>query len=156
MDFGLIDEENAGRCSIVSCHSPRPSVSVYYFIRAIPMTELLNQALLFKDLPNIATWQNNLPWQPFRDGVEIYRLYGDNESGSAAALLRYEPGASVPRHTHTGFEHIYVLTGSQTDQNGEHQAGTFVINPPNSNHSVVSQAGCIVLVIWEKPISLWS
>ena len=127
-----------------------------YFIRAIPMTELLNQALILKDLSNIATWQNKLLWQPFRDGVEIYRLYGDNTSGSAAALLRYEPGASVPRHTHTGFEHIYVLTGSQTDQNGEHEAGTFVINPPNSNHSVVSEAGCIVLVIWEKPISLWS
>ena len=127
-----------------------------YFIRAIPMTGLLNQALILKDLSNIAAWQDNLPWQPFRDGVEIYRLYGDNTSGSAAALLRYEPGASVPRHTHTGFEHIYVLTGSQTDQNGEHQAGTFVINPPHSNHTVVSQAGCIVLVIWEKPISLWS
>ncbi len=127
-----------------------------YFIRAIPMTGLLNQALILKDLSNIAAWQDNLPWQPFRDGVEIYRLYGDNTSGSAAALLRYEPGASVPRHTHTGFEHIYVLTGSQTDQNGEHQAGTFVINPPHSNHTVVSQGGCIVLVIWEKPISLWS
>ncbi len=127
-----------------------------YFIRAIPMTGLLNQALILKDLSNIAAWQDNLPWQPFRDGVEIYRLYGDNTSGSAAALLRYEPGASVPRHTHTGFEHIYVLTGSQTDQNGEHQAGTFVINPPHSNHTVVSQAGCIVLVIWEKPISIWS
>ena len=120
------------------------------------MTELLKQLLLLKDLPNIATWQNKLPWQPFRDRPEIYRLYGDNKSGPAAALLRYEPGASVPRHTHTGFEHIYVLTGSQTDQNGQHQAGTFVINPPHSNHSVVSQAGCIVLVIWEKPISLWS
>ncbi|MEG4806245.1 cupin domain-containing protein [Microcoleus sp. F8-D3] len=120
------------------------------------MTELLKQTLLLKDLPSIATWQNELAWQPFRDGVEIYRLYGDNQSGSAAALLRYQPGASVPRHAHTGFEHIYVLTGSQTDQNGEYQAGTFVINPPNSNHSVFSQAGCIVLVIWEKPISLWS
>jgi anti-sigma factor ChrR (cupin superfamily) len=126
------------------------------FIRGIPMTELLKQLLLLKDLPNIATWQNKLPWQPFRDRLEIYRLYGHNKSGPAAALLRYEPGASVPRHTHTGFEHIYLLTGSQTDQNGQHQAGTFVINPPHSNHSVVSQAGCIVLVIWEKPISLWS
>lgn len=120
------------------------------------MTELLKQTLLLKDLPNIAAWQNELTWQPFRDGVEIYPLYGDNKTGSAAALLRYQPGASVPMHTHTGFEHIYVLTGSQTDQNGEHKAGTFVINPPNTNHSVVSEVGCIVLVIWEKPISLWS
>lgn len=155
MDFGLVDEEDAATLHSFLSFSASFCLRVS-FIRAIPMSELLNQASILKDLPNIATWQNNLPWQPFRDGVEIYRLYGDNQSGSAAALLRYEPGASVPRHTHTGFEHIYVLTGSQTDQNGEHQAGTFVINPPNSNHSVVSQAGCIVLVIWEKPISLWS
>ena len=155
MDFGLVGEKDAAMP-----HSFLPLSTSFgfrvYFIRAIPMTGLLNQALILKDLSNIAAWQDNLPWQPFRNGVEIYRLYGDNTSGSAAALLRYEPGASVPRHTHTGFEHIYVLTGSQTDQNGEHQAGTFVINPPHSNHTVVSQAGCIVLVIWEKPISIWS
>jgi anti-sigma factor ChrR (cupin superfamily) len=155
LDFGLVDEEDVATIHSFLLLSASFCLRVY-FIRAIPMTELLNQTFILKDLPNIATWQNNLPWQPFRDGVEIYRLYGDNTSGPAAALLRYEPGASVPMHAHTGFEHIYVLTGSQTDQNGEHQAGTFVINPPNSNHSVVSQAGCIVLVIWEKPISLWS
>src|SRR5687768_15265752 len=113
------------------------------FIRSIPATESLNQALILKDLANLATWQNNLPWQPLRDGVEIYRLYGDHKSGPASALRRYEPGASVPRHTHTGFGRIYVLTGSQTDQSGERQAGTFVINPPHSNRSVVSEAGCI-------------
>lgn len=112
--------------------------------------------LILKDLLNVAAQQDQLPWQPFRDGVEIYRLYGDGKAGSAAALLRYQPGASVPRHDHQGFEHIFILSGSQTDQNGEHTAGTLVINPPSSNHSVVSESGCIVLAIWEKPISIWS
>lgn len=116
----------------------------------------MEQVLILKDLLNIAALQDQLPWQPFREGVDIYRLYGDGTEGSAAALLRYQPGAKVPRHDHQGFEHIFVLSGSQTDQNGEHEAGTLVINPPSSNHSVVSVSGCIVLAIWEKPISIWS
>lgn len=115
----------------------------------------MEQVLILKDLLNIAALQNELPWRPFREGVDIYQLYSDR-NGSAAALLRYQPGAKVPRHDHQGFEHIFVLSGSQTDQNGEHEAGTLVINPPSSNHSVSSVSGCIVLAIWEKPISIWS
>ncbi|MBW4678596.1 MAG: cupin domain-containing protein [Microcoleus vaginatus WJT46-NPBG5] len=118
------------------------------------MTEQHEPALILKDLINIASRQDELPWQPFRPGVDIYRLYGNGEQGSAAALLRYQPEASVPRHQHTGFEHIFVISGSQTDGNGEHQAGTLVINSPGTQHSVKSQAGCIVLAIWEKPVSL--
>lgn len=116
----------------------------------------MEQVLILKDLLNIAALQDQLPWQPFREGVDIYRLYRDGTEGSGAALLRYQPGAKVPRHDHQGFEHIFVLSGSQSDQNGEHEAGTLVINPPSSNHSVVSVSGCIVLAIWEKPISIWS
>lgn len=115
----------------------------------------MEQVLILKDLLNIAALQNDLPWRSFREGVDIYQLYSDH-NGSAAALLRYQPGAKVPRHDHQGFEHIFVLSGSQTHQNGEHEAGTLVINPPSSNHSVSSVSGCIVLAIWEKPISIWS
>jgi anti-sigma factor ChrR (cupin superfamily) len=116
----------------------------------------MEQAIILKQLLNIAEGADRLTWQPFREGVEIHRLYGDGVSGPAAALLRYQPGAEVPGHTHGGFEHILVLSGSQTDSNGEHVAGTLVINPPGTGHSVVSDGGCIVLAIWEKPISLWS
>lgn len=116
----------------------------------------MQEVLILKDLLNIAARQDELSWQPFRPGVEIYRLYQDGNQGAAAALLRYEPGASIPLHDHTGFEHILVLSGSQSDLNGEHQAGTLVINPPNTHHSVISQFGCIVLAIWEKPVSVRS
>ncbi|HEY9728696.1 MAG TPA: cupin domain-containing protein [Chroococcales cyanobacterium] len=116
----------------------------------------MQEVLILNDLLNIAARQDELSWQPFRPGVEIYRLYQDGNRGAAAALLRYQPGASIPLHDHTGFEHILVLSGSQSDRNGEHQAGTLVINPPNTNHSVISQVGCIVLAIWEKPVSVRS
>lgn len=116
----------------------------------------MQASLILKDLINLAQLPDTLPWQPFRPGIEIYRLYGDGETGAAAALLRYQPGAIVPQHDHQGFEHIFVLTGSQIDSNGEHQAGTLVINPPGTHHSVTSPLGCIVLAIWEKPVVLWS
>jgi anti-sigma factor ChrR (cupin superfamily) len=116
----------------------------------------MESALILKDLLKVGDRLDHFPWQPFREGVEIYRLYEDGTQGSSAALLRYEPGASVPTHGHPGFEHIFVLSGSQTDTNGTHEAGTLVINPPQTSHSVASATGCIVLAIWEKPVELWS
>jgi anti-sigma factor ChrR (cupin superfamily) len=116
----------------------------------------MEKALILKDLLKLGDRLDSFPWEPFHEGVEIYRLYSDGEQGSSAALLRYQPGASVPMHDHLGFEHILILSGSQTDCNGTHEAGTLVINPPQTSHSVVSATGCIVLAIWEKPVKLWS
>ncbi|HEY9826449.1 MAG TPA: cupin domain-containing protein [Stenomitos sp.] len=115
----------------------------------------MQSPFILGNLFEIESCQDTLPWQPFRDGVEIYPLYSDGEFGSSAALLRYQPGARIPRHEHQGFEHIIILSGAQSDFYGEYNAGTLVINPPSSNHQVVSQGGCIVLIIWEKPVHLW-
>lgn len=104
------------------------------------------------NLWSIAEWQDTIAWQPFRPGVEIHRLYGDGQAGATAALLRYKEAAVVPMHTHEGFEHILVLSGSQKDQNGILRAGTLSIHPPGTRHAVVSDAGCIVLAIYEKPV----
>jgi anti-sigma factor ChrR (cupin superfamily) len=114
------------------------------------------EKIVLENLAQIAQWQDQLRWQPFRDGVEIYPLYGDRTQGPSAALLRYQPGAAVPIHEHQGFEHIFVLSGSQSDPAGTYGTGTFVVNPPQTQHSVLSETGCIVLVIWEKPVKLWS
>lgn len=106
------------------------------------------------DLFSIASEPSSLSWQPFRPGVEIHRLYGDGKQGHSAALLKYEPGATVPNHLHAGYEHVVVLSGSQRDRQGQHTAGTLVINSPGSQHSVASEPGCIVLIIWEKPVQI--
>lgn len=118
------------------------------------MTVAVNPSIILNNLFNVAEFQDQLPWQSFRDGVEIYKLYDSSPEGSAAALLRYQPGAIVPQHEHGGFEHILVLAGSQTDHNGTHEVGTLVINLPQSRHDVKSEFGCIVLAVWEKPIKL--
>lgn len=104
------------------------------------------------DLINIASRQDEIAWQPFKEGVDIYRLYGDGITEASAALIRYREAGKVPLHEHTGYEHILVLAGAQRDQNGLLEAGSLAINPPGTCHSIVSEAGCIVLAIYEKPV----
>lgn len=88
-------------------------------------------------------------FEPFHPGVEIRPLYRTH-GGPAAAVLRYQPGASIPSHSHDGYEHILVIEGEQSDERGRYSAGTLIVNPPGSGHSVISETGCVVLVIWEK------
>lgn len=92
---------------------------------------------------------HNLDFQPFREGVEIYNLMAGEP---AVALLRYAPGASVPHHRHIGLETIYVLDGCQSDERGDYDRGSIVLNPPGSSHSVWSRDGCVVLIQWDQPI----
>ena len=114
------------------------------FFRAFPFE--LNDVFHFAD------HQNDIAWEPYKKGVDIFRLYGDGISGPTAALVRYRNRGEVPMHEHTGYEHILILAGSQRDENGTFEAGTLVINPPGTRHKVSSDSGCIVLAIYEKPV----
>jgi len=116
------------------------------------MANISDRVLKLNDLFQISGWQQKLPWKPFQEGVDIYRLYGDGETGPTAALLRFAPGGRIPMHEHTGFEHIFVLTGAQVDENSRAETGMLIINPPGTSHSILSENGCIVLAIYEKPV----
>ena len=69
---------------------------------------------LAHDIVNDPKRLATLPWVPFRPGISIVRIYDAGNSGSSAALLRYNPGASLAEHRHAGFEHIYIVSGSQS------------------------------------------
>jgi len=93
-------------------------------------------------------WRN-LAFAPFRKGIEIHEI----RSGTpAVAVLRYAPGGKAPRHFHRGLETIYVLEGTQSDEYGDYPAGTLVLNPEGTTHSVWSSGGCVVLIQWERPV----
>lgn len=96
---------------------------------------------------------DGLTWRPFRDGVEIAQIHGTmGAPGGSACLLRFSPGARVPLHHHDAMEVIVVLSGSQTDENGRHEAGTVLVSPPGTSHSIVSEDGCVVLAVYEEPV----
>ena len=93
-------------------------------------------------------WRD-LPFSPFREGIEIAWL---REGAPGIALLRYAPGASVPLHMHPDVEMILVLEGAQSDAYGTYSTGDLVINAPESRHAVISENGCVVLLLWSKPV----
>ena len=71
-------------------------------------------------------------WAPLRPGIEIRVLQESADGSERIALLRYRPGATVPRHRHLGDEHVYVLEGAQQDEAGRYPAGSYVRNAAGS------------------------
>jgi len=110
------------------------------------------KSMQIPDLFGLPDRIDQLEWEHFRPGIKIHRIYGNQKEGPSAALLLYEPGTTLPRHMHDGYEHIFVLSNSQTDDNGEHLAGTLVINPPGTTHEVHVPRKSMVLAIWERPV----
>lgn len=100
-------------------------------------------------LPN--GWRD-LPFQPFRPGITVHWLEHGSIGEPSVAILKYEAGASVPRHRHPGLETIIVLEGVQSDENGDYPAGAVVINRVGSEHSVWTREGCVVLIQWDLPV----
>lgn len=102
-------------------------------------------------LTELTSRWRDLTYEPFREGVDIHHIW---QGEPALAILRYAPGASVPRHLHTGLETILVLDGVQCDERRSYGPGALIINPEGSEHSVWSETGCTVLIQWERPVKM--
>ncbi|KZZ06510.1 cupin, partial [Oleiphilus sp. HI0078] len=68
------------------------------------------------------------------------------ESGHTTSIVMYEPGSSFSEHFHPMGEEIFVLEGVFSDETGDFGAGTYIRNPPGSNHAPFSKQGCVILV----------
>jgi anti-sigma factor ChrR (cupin superfamily) len=96
-------------------------------------------------------WKD-LAYEFFRNGITVHWLVRGRADEASLAILRYEPGARVPRHLHAGLETIMVLEGTQSDENGNYPAGTVVTNAKGTMHSVWTEHGCAVLIHWSLPV----
>jgi anti-sigma factor ChrR (cupin superfamily) len=92
---------------------------------------------------------STVPWVERRLGVFWKTLWEDGPR--KALLVRYEPGATIPRHRQVGDEQIYVLEGSVTDDTGTCTAGNYARRPPGCVHAVVSPTGALVIAITSGP-----
>lgn len=115
------------------------------------MAEILTSHAL-TDIGSIPQRLEEFTWEPLRPGVEISPLYRDAAGNIKLALLRYAPGATVPEHLHTGMEYIQILAGAQQDERGVYPAGSLLVSPPGSRHSIASPEGCVALAVWEAPV----
>ncbi|RWF51241.1 MAG: allophanate hydrolase [Mesorhizobium sp.] len=93
-----------------------------------------------------------LAFEPFREGITVHWLLKGGPVEPSVAILKYQSGAAVPRHRHVGLETIVVLEGTQSDENGNYQAGSVVLNPVGTEHSVWTKDGCVVLIQWDLPV----
>jgi anti-sigma factor ChrR (cupin superfamily) len=114
--------------------------------------QTLYRPIILENVLELAQHPESVSWARFREDVDIHWLYQTDADGPAAALIRFYPGARVALHEHTGFEHILLLAGSQTDDSGEHGRGALLIHPPGTRHEIASAEGCVVLAIYEKPV----
>lgn len=89
-----------------------------------------------------------LPWlsSPI-PGVERRMLdrVGD-EIARATSIVRYAPGSQFSPHVHHGGEEFLVLDGVFQDEHGDYPAGTYVRNPPRTQHTPGSPEGCVLFV----------
>ncbi|MGY3689866.1 cupin domain-containing protein [Vibrio coralliilyticus] len=70
----------------------------------------------------------------------------DAESGHTTSVVRYDAGSRFNTHPHPMGEEIYVLEGIFSDEQGDYPAGTYLRNPPGSQHAPFSDQGCTILV----------
>jgi len=85
------------------------------------------------------------PWEERRPGVQWKVLH--EEGVHRTVLVRYAPGAVIPRHRHLGDEQIFVIEGSVSDETGTCKAGDYARRPPGCVHTVRSASGALVLAI---------
>ena len=94
----------------------------------------------------------SIPWIPSpMPGVERRMLDRIGEEvARATSIVRYAPGSSFSAHTHTGGEEYLVLDGVFQDEHGDFPVGTYVRNPPTSQHTPRADDGATILVkLWQ-------
>jgi anti-sigma factor ChrR (cupin superfamily) len=73
-----------------------------------------------------------------------------DEVARATSIVRYDPGSHFSPHVHGGGEEFLVLDGVFQDEQGDYPAGSYVRNPPQSQHTPRSEAGCVIFVkLWQ-------
>jgi anti-sigma factor ChrR (cupin superfamily) len=82
-----------------------------------------------------------------RPGIFQRLLWEDRASNRQAMLVRYGPGATIPRHRHDGDELIYVLEGTVDDDHGSVTAGNVGFRPDGCVHQVSAPGGARVFAL---------
>jgi len=70
----------------------------------------------------------------------------EEDAGHITSVVKYEKGASFTAHKHPMGEEIFVLEGVFSDETGDYGAGTYIRNPPGSQHTPFTEQGCTIFV----------
>lgn len=87
-------------------------------------------------------WQESPSPTVFRKPLERE----DKESGHTSSMVKFTADASFKTHPHPAGEEIFVLKGGFSDEFGDNPAGSYIRNPPGSEHAPFSKEGCEIFV----------
>ena len=83
-------------------------------------------------------WGDTGIWQ-----IPLYRQGGYRDW---TMLLKLDPGAESPQHSHPNNEEVFVIDGEFSDGFGTYPAGTSTRSPPGSSQAIQSEKGAILNV----------
>lgn len=91
---------------------------------------------------------HDLPWTPSpMHGVARRMLERDGgEVARATTIVRFAADAHFSQHSHGLGEEFLVLDGVFCDEHGDYPHGSYVRNPPGSEHTPYTKGGCTILV----------
>lgn len=100
---------------------------------------------------NQLTHTKQIQWKLLNEedsaGVWIKSLRFDSETKrSPTIILKFDPGARYPAHTHPAGEEIFVIEGTVQVGKDFLTAGDYLYTAPNNIHAVYSKNGCILLL----------
>lgn len=91
-------------------------------------------------------------WKFASPGIRSLQL--DIAGAAKAEILRIEPGAAAPEHTHDGEEYTLVLTGAFHDSRGIYRPGDISFADANVTHRPTGEPGpvCYSLAVTDAPL----
>jgi len=106
-------------------------------------------------LPRIASGSRHLAaaateWQATETPGFWIKPLLDDGAGGTTMLMRMDPGAFSPSHSHDRLEEILVLDGEFTDDDRTHKAGDYCLRAIGAPHVAATKTGCTMLVVYRK------
>lgn len=89
-------------------------------------------------------------WSEIGPGLKLHVLSEDPARGVRRCLVWGKPGASTPRHGHSGDEVILVLEGSLQDDRGSYAPGDICRSRAGDVHQeqVAGEVDCVCFVVY--------
>ena len=103
----------------------------------------------------VASAIGKIAWYSAGPGLNILDLdLPRTAAGETFQLMRIEPGAGPPRHTHGGQEFTLVLTGAFKDETGLYKAGDLEVGDEAVTHRPIAEPGeiCYALAVTTAPL----
>ncbi|RJG48130.1 ChrR family anti-sigma-E factor [Motilimonas pumila] len=68
------------------------------------------------------------------------------------SLLHIDQDASIPQHSHKGYELTLLLDGTFEDENGKYERGDFIWLEGDHQHSPYTKEGCLCYAVQNAPL----